>query len=176
MTCSECIAAEEPQSFFPLLSSLLSESTSSHGAEAERLGIIALDDSHASPATSVALAIGAAQDAGYIQEKGKKEMVEIRMALHEAAPRVRAAWGFYEYIGHGPSRRDAVREEGTEDESEEWVEQGLVCEEGIAWVDWYGECLCDVETLHSRAAHYTIEAGETNATLDAYVCSHLLRV
>ena len=103
-------------------------------------------------------------------------MVEIRMALHEAAPRVRAAWGFYEHIKSGSGRRDPAREEDAEAGSEERVEQGLVCEEGTAWVNWYGERLCDVEALNTRAAHYTIEAGETNTTLDAYVCSHLLLI
>ena len=91
----------------------------------------------------------------------------MRLALHQAAPRVRAAWSFYEQAGLGISK-EGVSVTGDEDnnsgESEQEGKEVTVCENGAAWVDWYGERLCDVETLNARAAHDAIDAGASNGS------------
>lgn len=147
--------------------------------------MVALDDTGVPPAAAVALAVGAARDVGAfgseevegeeVNGDGREEMVQMRMALHLAAPRVRAAWNFYEQVRMGWGKGKGAETKNTNEEGKD-MEEGeesckrMVCEEGTAWVDWYGEPLCDVEALLARAAHDTIDAGEqVTATANSYV-------
>ncbi|KAL5522625.1 hypothetical protein ACEPAG_8642 [Sanghuangporus baumii] len=83
---------------------------------------------------------------GFIQEPGAYESAELQIALHAAAPKVQAFYEFY---------KDQQRI------GEDDMEAGCG-----SWIDWYGERVCDADTLARLAGHETIDASSQtfNAT------------
>ena len=71
---------------------------------------------------------------GYLDEPGSLESARLQLALHATSPKVQAFYQFYN-DEHFPPLEN--------------------CE---SWVDWYGERICDVETLAHLAGHDTINA------------------
>ncbi|EJC97612.1 uncharacterized protein FOMMEDRAFT_171561 [Fomitiporia mediterranea MF3/22] len=80
---------------------------------------------------------------GYLQDPESYASVELQIALHAAAPKVQAFYQFY-------------------------VDQKYptLGEECGSWVEWYGERVCDLDTLVRFAGHEMIDADEqiTNTT------------
>lgn len=89
--------------------------------------------------------------------------MDLQLALHAAAPKVQAFYQFYkderfdldlsfdtEEMEGGESKKDG-KSEGCE-----------------SWVDWYGERVCDVDTLARLAGHETINASNQTSS-NAYV-------
>ncbi|RDB27081.1 UDP-glucose:glycoprotein glucosyltransferase [Hypsizygus marmoreus] len=71
---------------------------------------------------------------GFLAEPGSLAAVEMNLALHSATPKIEA---FYQhYVNHHNSSR------------------GSECG---SWVDWYGEVVCDIETLVQLAGTETID-------------------
>jgi hypothetical protein len=73
-------------------------------------------------------------ESGRIQDKGT--LATVQMAMHAAAPKLEAYFNFYD-ANHGKSH-------------------GKRCG---SWVDWYGEVVCDVETLAHLVGVEAIEGG-----------------
>jgi UDP-glucose:glycoprotein glucosyltransferase len=82
-------------------------------------------------------ALATVQEAGIISESG---FVEAQLALHAATPKIEA---FYQ-------QRGAVTGLPGSDECQSWVE-------------WYGETICDLDTLVHRVGHATIDAEKSTA-------------
>lgn len=80
-------------------------------------------------------AIKDALSSGFLSEPGELASMEMTFALHSAVPKIEAAYQYY-------AGSQAAR--------------GADCE---SWVDWYGEVVCDVETLQRLAGVETIESG-----------------
>lgn len=79
-------------------------------------------------------AIQVAIDNGLLSHHGSLQAVEMNLALHAATPKIEAF--YYHYVDlHNESA-------------------GTKCG---SWVDWYGEIVCDVETLAQRAGVETID-------------------
>jgi UDP-glucose:glycoprotein glucosyltransferase len=82
---------------------------------------------------------------GYLSEPGALEFARIQLALHATSPKIQAFFQFYD------------------DQHFPHVEN---CE---SWVDWYGERVCDVETLAHLAGHDTINApNSTDKCVDNF--------
>ena len=79
-----------------------------------------------------------ALSAGFRAEPGAYGAAESNLALHAATPKIEA---FYQYY----TDRHAVRRDAVENPR---------CE---SWVDWYGEVVCDAETLARLAGVETID-------------------
>lgn len=80
---------------------------------------------------SLAVATGIIQDANDAVE------VEMNLALHAATPKLEAFYQHYEE-NHNSSK-------------------GTSCG---SWVDWYGEVVCDIESLVQLVGHETIDSSE----------------
>lgn len=79
---------------------------------------------------------------GFLSESGALAFVEMNLALHAATPKIEAFYNYYE--DHHKSSR------GTECGS---------------WVDWYGEVVCDIETLVRLAGVENIDPSlQSNST------------
>ncbi len=91
------------------------------------------------------LTIQTALSLGYLQEPGALASVELQLSLHAAAPKIQAFYQFYE------------------DQHLDSAEDGCG-----SWVDWYGERICDIETLAEVSGHETIDALPFNNT-ESYV-------
>lgn len=76
----------------------------------------------------------------------------MNLAMHAATPKLEAFYNYYD---------------GTQGElgAESKYTKGKVCG---SWVDWYGEVVCDVETLAHLAGVEAIDSPEVSST-DAYV-------
>ncbi|KAL5480943.1 KRE5 [Sanghuangporus weigelae] len=90
---------------------------------------------------------------GFLQESGAYESVELQIALHAAAPKVQAFYQFYK-------------------DQQQYGEDNMEAECG-SWIDWYGERVCDVDTLARLAGHETIDASNQTSNL-AYIRPKLL--
>jgi UDP-glucose:glycoprotein glucosyltransferase len=86
------------------------------------------------------LCIWTALQAGFLWEAGLLADVEMNLALHSALPRIEAAYQYYR-------DHEAIR--------------AGECE---SWVDWYGQVVCDAETLRSLLETETIDPSETIAS------------
>ena len=75
-----------------------------------------------------------AVSSGFLQQPGALAATELQLALHAAAPKIRAYYQFYD--DHNFSIDND-------------------CE---SWVDWYGERVCDLETLRRLASQESIES------------------
>ena len=89
-----------------------------------------------------------ATELGYLQDPGAYASAELQISLHAAAPKVQAFYQFYE-----DQYSDSVPETNCG-----------------SWVDWYGEKICDVDTLARVAGHETIDAEDP--TSNKYVRSY----
>ncbi|KAI5117547.1 hypothetical protein M0805_004373 [Coniferiporia weirii] len=128
----ESVSNEEPGAFFPLLDALINSDA------LPPLNTLSPEAIHqATLQTAVAL--------GFLQEPGALASVQLQIALHAAAPKVQAFYQFYRY-----SADERVSSTHGAD-----ADGGAACG---SWVDWYGERVCDVETLVRLAGHDTIEA------------------
>ncbi|KDR79892.1 hypothetical protein GALMADRAFT_242006 [Galerina marginata CBS 339.88] len=95
----------------------------------------------ASPRTSTPEAIHqaalqVAMDSGVLNEPGSLAIVEMNLAMHAATPKLEVFYNYYA-DNHNNSR-------------------GTKCG---SWVDWYGEVVCDVETLAQLAGVEAIDAA-----------------
>ncbi|THH06125.1 hypothetical protein EW145_g4303 [Phellinidium pouzarii] len=157
----ESISAEEPGTFFPLLDAL---ATSDALPPLDTLSPEAIHQ--ATLQTAVAL--------GFLQEPGALASVELQIALHAAAPKVQAFYQFYRYADQrgGPSfSSEAGREAGEEKGKKGESSLDPNC---VSWVDWYGERVCDVETLARLAGHDTIDADGEHIFNSTFVRPKLL--
>ena len=77
-------------------------------------------------------------ESGYLLKPGELASFEMTHALHAAVPRIEAAYQYYNDTQAGRAGD---------------------CE---SWVDWYGEVVCDVETLKRLVGVETIEATEAS--------------
>jgi UDP-glucose:glycoprotein glucosyltransferase len=77
---------------------------------------------------------------GLLPKPGSLAFADINLALHGATPKIEA---FYQYYldNHGDK------------------ELGEGCE---SWVDWYGQAVCDVETLEKLADVDTIDEATSH--------------
>lgn len=89
---------------------------------------------------------------GYLEQPGALESAQLQVALHAAAPKIQAYYQFFE--DQYPTY---------ESESE--------CG---SWVDWYGERICDLDTLARLVSHESIDAGENDvpATSCVFMNTH----
>ena len=78
---------------------------------------------------------------GLLPKTGSLAFADINLALHVATPKIEA---FYQYYAdhHGEK------------------ELGEGCE---SWVDWYGQAVCDMETLEKLADVDTIDEATPHA-------------
>jgi UDP-glucose:glycoprotein glucosyltransferase len=97
----------------------------------ERLGSV----KPTTPEATHEFALQTAQDAGLLLP-ALRPIVEANLALHAAAPKIEAFYQHYNDVRRG-------------------VAGGETCE---AWVDWYGEVVCDYDTLVRLVGHETIDA------------------
>jgi len=86
------------------------------------------------------LAVETTSRLGLLQKTGSLAFADINLALHAATPKIEA---FYQYYTdhHGDK------------------EQGEGCE---SWVDWYGQVICDLETLEKLADVDTIDEASSH--------------
>ena len=87
-------------------------------------------------------ALDAATAEGYLSEPGAYAAVEMELALHSSSPRLEAYFQFYQ-------DRQSTRKPNT---------QGTECD---SWVDWYGQVVCDAETLALLAGVDTIDPPDS---------------
>jgi UDP-glucose:glycoprotein glucosyltransferase len=78
---------------------------------------------------------------GYLPDRASLATAEMSLALHSATPKIE---GFYNYY-------------------EDHHKNGAGTECG-SWVDWYGQVVCDVETLAQLAGIETIDAKPSSNT------------
>jgi hypothetical protein len=74
---------------------------------------------------------------GFLAEPGSLAAVEMNLALHAATPKIEAFHHHYETHVN--------------------VTRGSNCG---SWVDWYGEVVCDLETLVGLAGKETIDSSD----------------
>lgn len=91
----------------------------------------------AAPEALYKSAITSAVAHGIIQGAGDVAQVQMNLALHAATPKLEA---FYQHY-----------------EDEHNNSQGTACG---SWVDWYGEVVCDIESLVQLVGHETIDSSE----------------
>ncbi|KAF9478976.1 hypothetical protein BDN70DRAFT_807681 [Pholiota conissans] len=92
-------------------------------------------------------ALEIAIDNGIIQDKGDLSTIEMNMAMHAAAPKLEAFYNYYEGNQHDIARKESFA-------------RGKECG---SWVDWYGEVVCDVETLAHLAGVEAIDPPNPSA-------------
>lgn len=85
-------------------------------------------------------AISTAISEGLLSQPGSLASVEMALALHTSSPKIEAFFQYY------LDRQEPRRENMTEDNCE-------------SWVDWYGQIVCDLETLARYAGTETIESA-----------------
>ncbi|KAG6819213.1 hypothetical protein H0H92_002283, partial [Tricholoma furcatifolium] len=80
---------------------------------------------------------------GYLKEPGSLAAVKLNLALHAATPKIEAFYNHY--IDHYNATN------------------GDSCG---SWVEWYGEVICDIETLVRLAGVETIEPVAKESTYE----------
>lgn len=70
---------------------------------------------------------------GYLSDPGELGLLDMTLALHSSVPRAEAAYEYY--LGSH-------------------AERGIECG---SWVDWYGQVVCDLDTLRALIGVETIE-------------------
>jgi len=86
------------------------------------------------------LAVETASRLGLLQKTGSLAFADINLALHAATPKIEA---FYQYYTDHHGNK----------------ELGEGCE---SWVDWYGQVICDLETLEKLADVDTIDEASSH--------------
>lgn len=89
-------------------------------------------------------ALDTATAEGYLSEPGAYAAVEMELALHSSSPRLEAYYQFY---------RDRQSQRNIDSQDAECG----------SWVDWYGQVVCDAETLAHLAGVDTIDPPEGEA-------------
>jgi UDP-glucose:glycoprotein glucosyltransferase len=93
-------------------------------------------------------AVATVLKAGLLSESG---FLEAQLALHAAVPKIEA---FYQ-------QRGSV--------------SGLPgSEECRSWVEWYGDIICDLDTLAHRIGHATIGADNSTETARCVIPTHFM--
>ena len=92
-----------------------------------------------------AFALSIAED--YLSEQGPPTFLSANLALHASTPKIEAFYQYY--IDHDLDARRAAAAQGAECGS---------------WVDWYGEVVCDVETLVRLAGTETVDSAENRTS------------
>ncbi|KAF9495097.1 glycosyltransferase family 24 protein [Pleurotus eryngii] len=127
----ETVALQTPSSFFPLLDTLTDPDSLANF-------------SSLSPEALYQASIEVASENGLITDAGAFATVEMNFALHAATPKIEA---FYHHYSNMQSK---VTLKPLEVEAKEPQSCG-------SWVDWYGQVVCDVETLTHLAGIETID-------------------
>jgi UDP-glucose:glycoprotein glucosyltransferase len=84
---------------------------------------------------------------GYPTGHGSLESLVANLALHTSTPKIQAFYQYY--VDHDmDTRRQAAA-------------QGAECG---SWVDWYGDVVCDVETLARLAGTETVDSTENRTS------------
>jgi UDP-glucose:glycoprotein glucosyltransferase len=99
----------------------------------------------AAPEALYQSAITSASATGILQGGGDIAEVQINLALHAATPKLEA---FYQHYGDSHNNS-----------------KGTSCG---SWVDWYGEVVCDIESLVQLVGHETIDSSE-EANTESFV-------
>lgn len=128
---SETVALQTPSSFFPLLDALTDPDTLANFPSL-------------SPEALYQASIEVASENGLITDAGAFAAVEMNLALHAATPKIEA---FYHHYSNMQSK-------GTSKPSGGEAKEPQSCG---SWVDWYGQVVCDVETLTHLAGVETID-------------------
>ncbi|KAG6833463.1 hypothetical protein H0H87_006830 [Tephrocybe sp. NHM501043] len=95
--------------------------------------------------------LGIATTSGYLTEPASLATVELSLALHAATPKIEAFYNHY--IDHHNNT------------------QGTDCG---SWVEWYGEVICDIETLVKLAGVETIDPTSKTSSSDPFPAPRLL--
>ena len=82
---------------------------------------------------------------GFLSEPGALAAVELNLGLHSATPKIEA---FYQYY------RDTYVEK---------LIPKVPNDDCGSWVDWYGEVVCDIESLVRLAGRETLDPPGTSA-------------
>ena len=85
---------------------------------------------------------------GYLSKQGHPIFLTANLALHTSTPKIEAFYQYY--IDHDLDARRAT------------VAKGAECG---SWVDWYGEVVCDIETLVRLAGKETVDSAENSTSL-----------
>lgn len=84
---------------------------------------------------------------GYLPEQGSLASLTANLALHVSTPKIEAFYQYYVDRNLDSRRAEAAR--------------GAECG---SWVDWYGEVVCDVETLIRLAGIETVDSTENRTS------------
>ncbi|KAF9461692.1 glycosyltransferase family 24 protein, partial [Collybia nuda] len=88
---------------------------------------------------------------GLLRQPGSYKAVQMNLALHAATPKIEAFYNHY--VDHHSKSR------------------GTNCG---SWVEWYGEVVCDIETLVHLAGTETIDPSNSSTTASSYARPQLL--
>ncbi len=138
MILRETIALEKPGSFIPLLDAVLRPESYSWTEARDNLTESTNTEQIYQFVKEVAL------ESQFLCGEGELASFETSLALHDALPRIEAMYQYY-LDTHAAEMRCG----------------------GGSWVDWYGEVVCDVQTLRSLVEVEMIdppESGETHST------------
>lgn len=92
-----------------------------------------------------------ARNGGLLEQHGSREMIEMNLAMHAATPKIEAFYNWYD------TRYNAS--------------EGRKCG---SWVDWYGDVVCDVESLARLAGVETIDSNtKSGCVLRVFIVSCL---
>lgn len=81
--------------------------------------------------------VSTALSEGYLSDPGELASLEMSLALHSSLPKIEAAYQYYADVHNSRVECD-----------------------GGSWVDWYGEAVCDAETLRKLVEVELIDASE----------------
>jgi UDP-glucose:glycoprotein glucosyltransferase len=130
---SESVALENPDAFFPFLNTL---------ANSEMFQSL----ENLSPDAIYNKTLQTAVSGGYIPDPGSLAAVEFNLALHAATPKIEA---FYQHY--------------TDNQSANRTTSAIQSDECQSWIDWYGETVCDVETLARLVGVEDIESANKSS-------------
>jgi UDP-glucose:glycoprotein glucosyltransferase len=94
-------------------------------------------------------ALELAIDNGIIRDKGALTTIQMHLGMHAATPKLEAFYNYYEDNQNDDTTRDLFT-------------RGKECG---SWVDWYGEVVCDVETLAHLAGVEAIDPPQPSGSL-----------
>jgi UDP-glucose:glycoprotein glucosyltransferase len=84
---------------------------------------------------------------GYLFDQGSLASLTASLALHVSTPKIEAFFQYY--LDHNLDTRRVAAAQGAECGS---------------WVDWYGEVVCDVETLVRLAGTETVDSADNRTS------------
>ncbi|KAH9930812.1 glycosyltransferase family 24 protein [Amylocystis lapponica] len=100
-------------------------------------------------------ALESAVAGGFLSQPGVYAAVEMDLALHAATPKIEAFYQYYK--DHHAERR-----------------RGMPNSECESWVDWYGQIICDAESLAHLAGVETIDPTGADALNGSFIRPKLL--